>query len=292
LFGEENYITASNETYIDGIPSKYDSIINEISDKIPPFSEYELTRLDYCINFDLGELGLNIPTARMMELLERANDWGHFKERLVYNKISHRKEPEENCFYLIMNPMNINNYWKYPQLKREYPDTPNIEDSKNVIRFEPQFKPPKISEFRKVWFDPNLTPSENEFILLKQMTSDAMAEYVIFDYFDKVIRPGNYYTLEDAVSKCGSRKSLIDTLKLISEKRGIHKAKKYLENEVKQARESGDIEASKTALSNLSSFGYSLRELAEMKVNPVCIPRKWGIKSEIGLMEAYKLFCP
>ena len=290
FWGDKNFITASNETHIDGIPSKYDSIIKEISNEIPPFSAYRLSRVDYCINFDLEELRLNIPVERMMELLERANDWGHFKERLVYNKRTHRKEPEENCFYLETRPLNINCYWKYADLIKNYPDTPNIEDSKNVIRFEPQFKSPKINKFRKVWHDPNLSDEENEWILIKNLLSDAMSEYVVFDYFDKVIRPGNYYTLETAISKCGSRQTLIDTLKLIAKKRGIHKAKKYLEEKLEQAVESRDIDAAHIASSNMDKFSYSLRELAKLGINPVCIPRDdWEVSSELGLMEAYKL---
>ena len=193
LFGEDNYITASNEKYIDKIPRKYNSIIKEISDEIPLFSEYALTRVDYCVNFDLEELWLRIPTEKMMQLLKRANDWGQFKERLVYNKTSHRWLSEDNCFYLKTNRVNINNYWKYPQFLKDYPDTPSIEESKNVIRFEVQFKSPKICEHRKAWTCSTPEWQRTEFNFLKYMLSDKMSEYVVTDYFDKVIRPGNYY---------------------------------------------------------------------------------------------------
>ena len=292
--GDKNFITASNETHIDEIPNKYDSIVKEISDEIPPFSYYKLTRVDYCVNFDLKELRLLIPTERMMELMKRSNDYRHFKERLVYCKKSHRWEPEENCFYLITQSVNINCYWKYPHLKEYYPDTLDIEDSKDVIRFEIQCKSDKIGDLRKVAeailqqkYLPTRRPSEFE--IMKQLLSDAQSKHVVFDYFDKVIRPGNYYTLEAAISKCGSRKTLIETLKLINQKRGIHKAKKFLENEHKQAMESGDNWASQEALSNLNSFSYSLRELAEMGINPVTIPKEWNIGSEPGLMVAYEI---
>ena len=295
LFGGNNFIIANDETCLDKIPAKYNSIIKEISDDIPPFSSYKLTRVDYCINFDLKELRLLIPTKRMMELLERANDWGHFKERLVYGKKSHRWESEENCFYLTTKPVNINSYWKYPHLKKCYPDTPNIEDSKDVIRFEVQCKGSKLADLRKAeesLLNQKYLPTRraSEFEIMKQLLSKTVSERVIFDYFDKVIRPGNYYTLETAISKCGSCEVLIDTLKLIAKKRGIHKAKRFLTEEHKQALESMDIEAAHTATLSIDKFSYALRELAKLGINPVCIPRDdWEVSSELGLMEAYEL---
>ena len=106
--------------------------------------------------------------------------------------------------------------------------------------------------------------------------SDTISENVLRKYIEKVLRKGDYLTLDGArwlVEAYNFRHEkenrMIWTLELISECRGIAKAKEKL---------SGD---------DLKEFKKSLSDLDEILVNPVTIPRDWGIEHIPNLLRAY-----
>ena len=112
--------------------------------------------------------------------------------------------------------------------------------------------------------------------VINEMLSDDVSSDIINKYFNRIIQKGDYYSLDMARNKVGlqhfkSKKEnrLIDTLNLINECRGISKAKDKLQD--------GELE----------DFRRTLRELAEIGVNPVTIPKEWGIKQIPNLMNAY-----
>jgi len=108
------------------------------------------------------------------------------------------------------------------------------------------------------------------------MLSDAVASDIVSNYFNKVIRKGDYYTLEVARRKIESEKChqkikdrLIHTLNLVKRCRGISKAKVTLQGK------------------ELEDFKRSLRDLDKLGINPVTIPREWGIQHIPNLFDAY-----
>jgi len=176
----------------------------------------------------------------------------------------------DNSFYLKSNSANINCYWKHYHLKHEFDDCPNIDDALNVIRFEVQCLYPKVYTMSRV---ARGRPRLDD--LFHEMLSDEVCASVIHSYFVKVIRMSDYYTLSIAKSIIGrnfKRKKadrLIKVLSLINTCRGISKAKATLADD------------------DLEEFRRSLRDLASINVNPVTIPREWGIKRIPNLLGAY-----
>ena len=103
-----------------------------------------------------------------------------------------------------------------------------------------------------------------------------LLQAIIEKYYYKVVRKGDYFTLDCArwiVEQYGFRpekeRRLLETLVFVNESRGIAKAK---------AKLSG---------SELKEFKRSLKDLDAIYVNPVTIPRKWGITHIPNLLRAY-----
>ena len=99
---------------------------------------------------------------------------------------------------------------------------------------------------------------------------------IISSYYEKVIGKGDWYTLSEAVQIIQSKnfnsqreQRYIDTLKYVSQCRSLAKAKaSYQGNE-------------------LLAFKQTLKELADLNINPVTIPREWNIKPTPNFLRAY-----
>jgi hypothetical protein len=125
------------------------------------------------------------------------------------------------------------------------------------------------------------------------LLSDEVAKDVLYSYFSRIIGFGDYYTLTRAKAeiekKCRSTKTdrLIAVLELVNKCRGIHKARAKLDDDVKIARESDDMDALSIAMMKVSSFVYSLRELNVMGINPVTIPHEDGVPFIPNLLKVF-----
>ena len=87
---------------------------------------------------------------------------------------------------------------------------------------------------------------------------------------------GDWYTLQEAIQKVKSEcfniqheNRLITALQLINQKRNIPKAKEQLSN------------------NELDQFKMTLKELSDLGINPVTIPRPWGISRIPNLLHTY-----
>ena len=232
-----------------------------------------------------------------MKLAKRGDIPKHFSERKVYddNDISHRKKADKDSFYLESGSVVINYYWKYPQQKEKHPNYPYRETSRNVLRFEVQCKYPKLYSIsrkigRKTKYDSILDKFFEDMdidelmecrvnypaIPIDTMLSDKISAGIIRKYFDKVVRKGDYLTLDTArwiVKAHNFRRDkeerLLFALEAVSECRGIAKAK------------------SKLLGIDISEFKRSLKDLDAIFVNPVTIPREWKIDHIPNPLRAY-----
>lgn len=311
LTGEKSYIIAADAGYLEEIEKAFNKEAEKISSILKRFNYYSLNRFDYCINFDVSELKFNcsleiiekIPK-KMMELIK----FGDIPDKFSEEYKDHFQ------FYLKSKSIVINCYWKYEDLLNNYPDCNDLEKSYDIIRFEVQYRYPKartvMSEIKKEYasvrsgimarlneqiaYDSyenpdrldklklrqssellNVTASEETVILMYMMSDDKCAE-VIKNYFHKTIKPGSYYTfnrakriIEDKVGKWEKIIRLTDTMKLISSSGGIAKAKAGIHGK------------------DLEDFRRSLRDLADLGINPVTIPEEWGITYMPNLLDAY-----
>ena len=279
LSGIYDYITAATEDDIKDIADMFNKEVKKIFSEFPLFNRFKLKRIDYCINFHLGELRTPCTTEQMMKLIKRSNIPHNYKEWVKYDEISRRWKSDDHSFYLKSKSATIQCYDKYGQLQRKYPDTPNIDYARNIIRFEVQCNYMKVYNMRNDFKKTSESYSYNEF---KDFFSKETCELVIRNYFDRVIMRGDYYPLKysrNMIENRGFRGNLagrmIDTLNLVNPSRGgggVHKAKVTLEK----------------MNHDLSYFKQGLRDLQmHIGINPVAIPGDWGIKHIPNLMSAY-----
>lgn len=291
---EDNYIHAAQESDLELTERLFDAEAAQISPLLSKFSFCSLNRADFCLNIDLRELNIPCSPEQMMTLVKRANIPKHYKERKAYSAKDHRKISDDNSFYLESRSTVINYYWKYPQQNVNHPNYSQKSSSENVIQFEVQCKYPKlyvISENAKNSYDffkdiadldvdemygnlssGNLNPSIPASIIL----SDRTAEEMVQKYFYRIIRKGDYFTLriaKDIVKsyqfRAEKEERMLYTLEIVNQSRGIADAK------------------SKIPLVDLDDFKRSLRDLDDILVNPVTIPKSWNIKHIPNLLRAY-----
>lgn len=108
------------------------------------------------------------------------------------------------------------------------------------------------------------------------MLSDDFCKDIIRKYFNRVIRRGDYFTLNEAIKQVqycrfSEKKEarLIRELRRINQYRGINKVRTTLQ---------GD---------ELELFRRTLRDLDDININPVTIPREWNIQRIPNLLNAY-----
>lgn len=106
--------------------------------------------------------------------------------------------------------------------------------------------------------------------------SDEISDDIIRKHFNRIIRKGDYFTLDGARSIVESynlrrdrEDRIVYALELINECRGIAKAKSKLHGP------------------DLVDFNRSLKDLDTMLVNPVTIPRRWNIRHIPNLLRSY-----
>lgn len=273
LNGETDYLTAATADCFEEVEVSFDIEAEKISPSLKNFDSYSYNRIDYCFNGDTQELKTGCTAGQMMKLIKRGNIPDDFTELKEYDKSSHRGKPHKHSFYLKNNSVVINCYGKNVQLKKQYPDNICLGDSQDLIRFEVQCKYPKVYAMSSK-IEKRVGGSHS--MTMKEMISDRVCRDVIVKYFNKIVRKGNYFTLDGArwmVEAYHFRQDkedrLIDALELVSECRGIAKAKATLQGE------------------EVKDFKRSLKDLDEIFVNPVTIPRNWGIDYIPNLLKAY-----
>lgn len=292
---EKNYIAASEEDDLDMVEKIYNSEAAKISPLLSPFGSHSLSRVDPCLNIDLKELRIPCTPEQMMVLIKQGNIPKHYKERdEKYDEKQHRRVKDKNSFYLESKSATINYYWKYPKQDEKHPNYAFRELSRNVIRLEVQCKYLKLyplsqnirhkSKFHisdeKLSIDGIYEMLINETrspsIPIDVMLSEEVYDNLIRKDFYRILRKGDYFTLDGARSIVESyqfrndkEERIIHALELVKESHGIAKAKSKLHGP------------------DLTDFNRSLKDLDDMLINPVTIPRRWNIKYIPNLLRAY-----
>lgn len=277
-----DYITAATYRDMDIAIMCFNIEMEKISPLLKTFYDYNIKRIDYCINFYLKELAPKCSQEQIINLLKRGDIPPSYQEWTKYDEKSRRYKHKPESFYLYNSSVTINCYSKYMQLinkskerqkKGRAPINPNtLESAQDIIRFEVQckyFKTFTLNQKAKVLGDHNLNKYK---ILLGHGFYNREIHY----YWDKIIGKGDWYSMQEATRIIQSQhfnsqkeKRFIDALHLISRHHSIATAKSLL-----QGRE-------------LESFKHTLNELSKLNINPVTIPRRWNIEHIPNLLYTY-----
>jgi hypothetical protein len=281
LAGISDYITAATYDDMEPAINKFDTISQEISPLLGVFNRYIIKRIDYCINFSVDELAPGCTPKQIMTLIRRADVPPHYKEWDEYNNVAHRTKSSPNSFYLMTPFVTINCYDKYAKLQERtrqneeqgYPPIPQttLDAAQGIIRFEVQCKYHKMYDLSRKKAPGNCNVNKYEDLLAHYTCTD-----IISDYFNKVVGKGDWHTLHDAIRIIESQhfnkqkeKRLIDALRLVNYCRSIAKAKNAFKDD------------------ELKNFKKTLKDLSSLNINPVTIPKWWGIKHIPNLLYAY-----
>lgn len=285
--GIRDYLTIANAHYLERVEAQFNMETVKISIILGKFEDYFLNRTDYCFNFITHELDLPCTAKQLLTLMRRGDIPRHFTEQVEYDKKAKRKKSFKNNLRLHCKSMTINAYCKYEQLLDRFFDCPNIENALDLLRFEVQCRYPKVYTMSKIMKEAmRLELSDDDLMhdllygnLLnptKNLLSDEFAADIIQKYFYKVVRRGDYFTLDRArwmVQAHNFRQEkeerMIFTLEHINKCRGISKAREKL-----LGVDAGD-------------FRRSLKDLDSIFVNPVTIPRECGIEHIPNPLRAY-----
>lgn len=292
---ENNYIRAAKDDDLKEVEEIYNRETEKISKIFLKFGSCSLNRVDPCLNIDLKELGIPCTPEQMMKLIKRGNIPRHYEERKeCYDSKQRRMVSDKNSFYLESKSSVINFYWKYAKQGKKHPNYSKRESSRNVIRLEVECKYLKLyalvknrnRESKYYESAEGLSIDEmymrmykgiyNPVIPIDVVLSANIYEPIIRKSIYKILRKGNYFTLDiarDIVESYHFRSSkeerMIEVLESVNESHGIAKAKSKLrENEFRR-------------------FNKALKELDNILVNPVTIPRRWDVKHIPNLLRAY-----
>ena len=292
---ENNYIRAAKDDDLKEVEEIYNRETEKISKIFLKFGSCSLNRVDPCLNIDLKELGIPCTPEQMMKLIKRGNIHWYYEERKeCYDSKQRRMVSDKNSFYLESKSSVINFYWKYAKQGKKHPNYSKRESSRNVIRLEVECKYLKLyalvknrnRESKYYESAEGLSIDEmymrmykgiyNPVIPIDVVLSANIYEPIIRKSIYKILRKGNYFTLDiarDIVESYHFRSSkeerMIEVLESVNESHGIAKAKSKLrENEFRR-------------------FNKALKELDDILVNPVTIPRRWDIKHIPNLLRAY-----
>lgn len=291
---EDDYIVAAGESDLKEVEVIYNREVEKISRILLNLGACSINRVDPCLNVDIKELGFPCTPEQMMILIKRGNIPRHYKERKEYDEKQRRMVDDKNSFYLESKSSVINYYWKYAKQKRKHPNYSKRELSKNVIRLEVECKYLKLyaltknvreeskyhesgegvsnDEMYMRMYEGNYNPA----IPIDVVLSERFYTNIIHRDFNRVLRKGDYFTLDIARGivesyyfRSSKEERMIEVLEAVNESHGIAKAK------------------SKCRKDELHKFNKALRELDEIFVNPVTIPRRWGIDHIPNLFRAY-----
>ena len=278
LAGIQDYVAAATLDDMWSAIKKFNSISNSISPLLCTFECYEPKRIDYCINFALNELVPSCASGKVMDLIKRGDIPPKYEQWMQYSSISHRMKSVPGSFYLKCKSANINCYEKSIELQKRNQNNPDsvsqavLIEAQDIIRFEVQCKYPKARTLSRQAESVGYFGTDKYKYLL-----DCKACLIkINSYYGDTIGRGDWFTVSAAEKiirshRYNSQKEqrLIAALQRVSQCRSLASAKASYQG------------------SDLAAFKRTLKDLSDIGINPVTIPRDWGIKHIPNLMHIY-----
>ena len=259
LLGKEDHCALTEEADITEINDRFKQLVQSIHQDLPELGNWKTDRLDFSANI----ITENVPL--YIELFQRAD-----KPTKLFKELkapSGKREQLDNSFYLSTKSFSLNFYNKQGEVIDRGQDQKHIDDAQDILRVEVQCNRAKVNSLKQKYT--HITSTE----LCHFMNTD-LAREVLLNYYDQTIGSGDYYTLEGA-------KKIIDAQSDITDSK---KGKM-----IKHLRESNNFKnlwEAKQSFGNNSLFNKYLKQIRELGINPVIIPRRKGVPFLPNLREA------
>lgn len=256
LGGVKDYLTPAMLDCVPAVIDNFNGIVRSIHPALKPFEYWKLVRLDYCLNVNLGDYGLNVGegvwgkdvpvyAVDVIALIRASKLPRHYR---------YAKQSAGNSAYLVNDSVHINIYCKSQELTDRGVDIGAISD--DILRIEVQCLNAKMYQMKHGVDD-----------VLNVLLNGDVCRKVVVSYWKRFVGMSDWYSMSEAkklIRDCGFRldkqKRLIWALDRIAHLGGVDNA------------------GCRLSKNRLVAFNQSLRELEGMGINPVTIPKERKIK--------------
>jgi len=249
----------SNES-VARLETTLDKTIDIVCSVLPQSYRWSVGRIDYSMNLTSKYVKECVALAKKGKDPYRYNDH--------VNKTG--------SSYRMSKSVVLNYYDKYDHISKKIDadslDAHLLEEAQNIYRIEVQcLNYNKLKHIRKKF---DLPKETNVYHYLR---SD-IAEWALLSYYDKVIGRADYYSLDKAIKTVestvwGTRKkeNIKNWIRLIAQARSVSKAREQFVGGATLARTGTVVKGS------VNTFRNYEMACKDIEVNPVTIPRDWGI---------------
>ena len=265
LYGYDAYETVV-EAELDNISHSFAAAIVAAfnCNTLPSLPDWFVHRIDYAVDIHTEFVD------NYLQLFDKADKPRWYKE--AYSS-------KQGSCYLECKAANVNVYKKAPQLKKLGYSQEVIDNAQKILRFEIQCKSPKVGRLRDRY--------ELDGRQLRDFFSRQLATIVLFSYCRRVFKTGDYYSFREAskriesMVKPRSQTALEKILRAIAQTRSISVARiqlPILGVVIKNTIPGTCVKLCK------DQFCRNLKQLSDLNINPVTIPRDWGIDQLQSIM--------
>jgi len=232
---------------------KFTELVQSIYIGLPQFVEWKVEEIHYAVNIITPNVKLYV------KLFQKCNKPNKYYRDFKPKSPSTGKQKQiKNSLYLITKNLNINFYDKQAEVIAKGSDPQHIDSAKNILRIEVQCKKGKISYLKQ--HDNDITTTQLFDFLPKELS-----QQILLSYYDKTIGSGDFYSLNHAK-------------KIINEQSGITKSmKNKLASHLKFINNFTNIWEAKKSFNNNPLFNKYVKQLKELNINPVIIPRRENV---------------
>ncbi|WP_413377198.1 hypothetical protein [Alkalihalobacillus sp. 1P02AB] len=241
--------------------STLDNAIESISITLPRSKRWPVSRIDFTMNLTSEYV------KECVALAKKGKDPYHYTDPVKKPGSSYRKSKS----------VVLNYYDKFDHVSKKISvdssDAYLLEEAQNIYRIEVQcLNHNKLKHIRKRF---DLPRRGNLYTYLR---SD-IAEWAFLSYYDSVIGRADYHSLAEAIKIVESKKwntrkkeNIVKWLKLIAQARSISKARQQFVDGTTLAHTKTIVKGS------LNTFRNYEKACRDIDINPVTIPKDWGIK--------------
>lgn len=246
--------------YVARLRSTLDGVIESISSELPQSDRWFVSRIDYTINLTSEYV------KECVALAKKGKDPYRYNDPVNKPGSSYRKSKS----------VILNYYDKFDHISKKIGtdsfDAYLLEEAQNIYRIEVQcLNHNKLRHIRKK-FD---LPRESN---LYDYLLPVIAEWTFLFYYDSVIGRADYHSLAKAIKIVEEtewskrrKENIKNWLKLIAQAKSISKARQQFVNGT-------TLGHTKTVVKgNLNTFRNYEKACRDIGVNPVTIPKDWGI---------------